>query len=82
MLIRLYTLLIVIPHPTMYQSVLYSITVHIIYTDINECAGVNECQQHCHNTIGSYNCSCDVGFTLNSDGRNSRRGIPGWDIVV
>ena len=53
-----------------YEISLVKYNLHIIYTDINECDGVNECQQHCHNTIGSYNCSCDVGFTLNRDERN------------
>ena len=58
------------------MTLLHAISPHYyiaflhVYTDINECAGVNECQQQCHNTIGSYNCSCEVGFTLNSDGRN------------
>ena len=37
--------------------------------DINECSGVdNKCQQQCSNTVGSYLCSCQSGFHLNTDG--------------
>ena len=40
---------------------------HII--DINECATNNGgCAQTCNNTVGSYQCSCGTGYTLNSDG--------------
>lgn len=41
----------------------------IIYTDINECNGVNGCQQLCTNTEGSYTCSCSEGFDLAEDGK-------------
>ena len=37
--------------------------------DIDECAeGTDRCAQNCHNTIGSYTCSCNVGYRLNSNG--------------
>ena len=40
------------------------------YVDLDECAtGNHNCQQQCHNTVGSYTCSCNSGFDLNSDGR-------------
>ena len=40
------------------------------HTDINECAeGTHECEHNCHNTIGSYTCSCRTGYSLNADGR-------------
>ena len=36
--------------------------------DIDECGiGNGGCEQSCHNTIGSYYCSCNNSFTLNSD---------------
>ena len=35
--------------------------------DVNECEEVNDCQQLCKNTEGSYTCSCREGFTLNTD---------------
>lgn len=37
--------------------------------DINECTlGTDRCAQNCFNTVGSYRCSCNTGYTLNSDG--------------
>ncbi len=38
--------------------------------DINECEGVNDCQQLCTNMEGSYSCNCTQGFDLADDGRN------------
>ena len=40
-------------------------------TDIDECAeGTDQCEQQCHNTVGSYNCNCTApGYLLHSDGR-------------
>ena len=40
-----------------------------ISTDIDECTnGMNKCEQQCHNTVGSYQCSCDSGYRLKKDG--------------
>ena len=36
--------------------------------DIDECSGVNFCQQNCANTVGSFVCSCEEGFTLDVNG--------------
>ncbi len=38
--------------------------------DVDECfvPELNNCEQYCNNTDGSYHCSCDSGFTLLSDG--------------
>ena len=37
--------------------------------DIDECAlGTDQCAQNCHNNVGYYTCSCNAGYTLNSDG--------------
>lgn len=39
--------------------------------DINECStGTHNCAQRCHNTAGSYTCSCNSGYQLASDGRS------------
>ena len=36
--------------------------------DINECTeSVDQCEHSCHNTIGSYTCSCNAGWLLDSD---------------
>ena len=37
--------------------------------DINECeTAMNDCEQNCHNTIGSYSCTCNSGFVIDVDG--------------
>lgn len=41
----------------------------VIHTDIDECSGVNDCEQVCVNTEGSYTCDCIEGFELDEDGR-------------
>ena len=38
--------------------------------DIDECRqGINLCSQNCHNSIGSYVCTCGSGFLINVDGK-------------
>lgn len=38
--------------------------------DINECESNNGgCLQICNNVIGSFACSCSLGFSLSADGR-------------
>ena len=38
--------------------------------DTDECAlGISGCNQVCTNTIGSYACSCYLGYQLTSDNR-------------
>ena len=42
---------------------------YFISLDIDECANdFHKCEQNCHNTAGSYECSCSTGFNLNKDG--------------
>ena len=50
-----------------------SIKYSLYISDINECGGVNDCEQSCINSPGSYNCSCSSAFTLNADGRTCNR---------
>ena len=39
------------------------------YPDIDECAeNTDGCAHNCHNTAGSYYCSCNTGYRLNADG--------------
>ena len=43
----------------------------LFFTDLNECINDNAtspCHQYCANTVGSYQCSCKVGYTLTADG--------------
>ena len=56
-------------------SMNYFMWIIIIQSDINECGEVNDCQQTCMNTEGSYSCSCDVGFSLADDGRTCTGNI-------
>ena len=41
------------------------------FLDIDECAVKtnNGCMHKCHNTQGSYTCSCNTGFRLNTNKR-------------
>ena len=52
-------------HSTMYSG-MFSCSI-----DINECETANGgCEQMCSNTIGSFACSCDVGYWLDRNGLN------------
>ena len=43
---------------------------NFLLADINECLlGTDLCSQTCSNTVGSYTCGCNTGYTLNSDGQ-------------
>ena len=42
--------------------------MYCCYADINECSTSNGgCAQTCHNTVGSYYCTCNAGYTLASN---------------
>ncbi|XP_071440384.1 protein tolkin [Hetaerina americana] len=39
--------------------------------EFDECALINHgCQHHCINTLGGYECACNIGFELHSDGKH------------
>lgn len=41
----------------------------LLLQDVDECTTLqSSCEQVCQNTVGGYNCTCDAGYTLNSDG--------------
>ena len=46
----------------------FTIVYFWICTDINECAVNPACDHDCHNTLGSFLCSCRFGYRLNEDG--------------
>ena len=40
-----------------------------LYIDIDECEpGRNNCSQTCTNTVGSFECGCLAGYSLQEDG--------------
>ena len=46
--------------------------IFLVFTvlDIDECRlGVDNCEQACRDTDGSYACECFSGYNLNNDGR-------------
>ncbi|XP_040844349.1 epidermal growth factor-like protein 8 [Ochotona curzoniae] len=47
------------------------------HVDVDECrAGVSLCSHRCHNTAGSFTCSCPGGLLLGPDGRTCTEGPP------
>lgn len=53
----------------------YCITVLSTTTDINECVtGSHQCEQNCFDVDGSYNCLCEVGYTLEPDRITCKKG--------
>jgi len=42
--------------------------------DVNECVDESICDQQCHNSPGSYECSCHTGYTLNTTDRRTCSG--------
>ncbi|CAH0558861.1 unnamed protein product [Brassicogethes aeneus] len=42
----------------------------LIMKEFDECSTINHsCEQDCKNTIGSYECTCRIGYELHSDGK-------------
>lgn len=37
--------------------------------DVNECLNTSSCDHNCTNEIGSFTCSCTVGYRLGNDGK-------------
>lgn len=50
---------------------------------MDECAVNNGgCQHECHNTLGSYTCSCHNGFTLHENQRDCKEGGCKYEITA
>ena len=48
--------------------------------DIDECEEASyECEQICHNSVGSYACSCHIGYRLDGD-RLTCNGMTGLHV--
>ena len=42
----------------------------MLYTDQDECAvNIDGCDHNCHNSNGSFSCSCNNGYSLNVDNK-------------
>ena len=54
---------------TIYNQIISMTFSCHIYSDIDECLSNNGgCHHNCHDSDGSYTCSCNDGYQLNSDG--------------
>ena len=49
----------------------------VCVADEDECADkeLNDCEQNCLNTFGSYECYCKFGYQVATDGRQCDREI-------
>ena len=46
-------------------------------SDVDECSEeLHRCHQTCHNSVGSYACSCDSGYRLDGDGLTCNGRFP------
>ena len=54
--------------------------IHVVFdfmTDIDECDHNNGgCGDTCYNTVGSFYCTCDDGYLLQSDGSCDGKSVP------
>lgn len=65
----------------MLEKVYLKFWLLVYSTDKDECALKNGgCQQICRNTIGSYQCACQNGFTLHENKHDCKEG--NWIILV
>ena len=58
-----------------------------VTADINECASGNGgCHHTCRNTVGSYRCSCNNGYSLSGDNHtctgNTQAGMELHNVAV
>lgn len=62
---------------------MHNYTINPSFADIDEClSGNNSCDVNadCSNTVGSYNCSCNIGYT--GDGFNCTSKIVKQEYIV
>ena len=57
------------PRPFLQTLTTVNVDYVFMHTDVDECATNNGgCAQTCTNTVGSFVCSCQSGYTLASNG--------------
>ena len=55
-------LVVVYTHKAMHLHVCDPLPSVWCCIDLDECTGSHRCQHNCHNTVGSYSCSCRTGY--------------------
>ena len=72
-----------------FNNLIMCIIVQFAVSDIDECAGVNDCSQVCTNFVGGYRCTCndDVNWRLDADRKTCLRkfdtqSIPKWIFLL
>ena len=51
------------------------VVVVVVFPDVDECvSGTANCLQICINTVGSYECDCQAGFSLSEDNTTCNPG--------
>ena len=73
--VTLGTHLTMMDYPAMVRTLaficIYTYFWHHSLLDVDECtAGTDSCQHSCVNTVGSYTCTCNSGYSLNNDGQS------------
>ena len=56
----------------MYEILVYTVLILMLSADIDEC-NLSPCQHRCQNAFGSFQCHCDTGYNLNTDGLTCKR---------
>ena len=59
--------------------------IYYYLSDIDECSlGMHDCDQICVNIVGGFNCTCEEGYEILSDGRNcsGRIQCESWDLNI
>jgi hypothetical protein len=74
-ILNIISLIIVITIFRPYKNLSYNFFFQNCFSDKDECTDTNICGFKCHNTDGSYYCSCDAGYTLSTSDRRSCDGM-------
>ena len=60
----------IVPEGILNTIVKQFVKIFFSFSDIDECSNytLNNCEQTCFNSFGSFSCECDFGYSLNSNG--------------
>ena len=69
-----------------YNIVTQQLMSNLFSPDVNECVAARNggCNQTCTNTLGSFECSCDIGYILDTNRRscNGNHNIAGSYLAI